>query len=176
MVTVDAATFECPHCHCQTTSLKEYPFLKKWIFLFLIHIEEVTWVRGCPGCVRNETWVKAFRLIPTANFSWPFFVVPWALLITFGSFVPGHSSAIQNAACPDPPFQHKLLAVLSPLLFAFLPIVGLFLCWNVYKLTRQYNVNWRGYGGAGMVLSVFVNGLWAIVAIFLPLFLEHIGT
>jgi hypothetical protein len=85
---------ECPHCDCETDSLKEYLVLETFYFVLIFWRLERTLLTACPKCMRKYLFNRLFANLVTSNLLWPIVNLPLYLITTYRTFMLGHSSSI----------------------------------------------------------------------------------
>lgn len=91
----------CPQCSSPTDSLKQYRYVRWCVFLFAGAIYQAEYLRGCPSCIRRQIWRRCWWNLVPANFLWPILFLPWALWLTWASYRPGPSLAVQKGITPQ---------------------------------------------------------------------------
>lgn len=86
---------ECPECGKYSDSIKCYRLPDVWVFLF-VYLRWAT--RGeicCPECMRKKILIHGCTYnIVSANFLWPFILLPWSVIQFIRTFSKGHSSEV----------------------------------------------------------------------------------
>ncbi|WP_394845652.1 hypothetical protein LZC95_52555 [Pendulispora brunnea] len=99
----------CPVCGQPSNSIKKYTYANWFVFLFVFFYMQRRTGIACPPCTRKELLTRAAVNIVTANFVWPFIVLPWHLVLFCASYSKGHSAGVPhlfaNAARNPPPTQ-----------------------------------------------------------------------
>jgi len=96
----------CPVCGQPSDSIKKYTYANWFVFLFVFFYMQRRTGIACPPCTRKELLTRGAINIVTANFVWPFIVLPWHLVLFCASYAKGHSAGVQNlfaAAAQNPP-------------------------------------------------------------------------
>lgn len=167
--------FACPLCNQPTRHLKQYRYIRWFVFIFVGSLWQATVIRACPSCMRWEIGKYAlFNMLP-ANFLWLVLLLPWAMVLCLMSLVDGHSRAVLQGLTPAMILAkenraqelngHRVWAVLSLLLF-WIPLFGLILS-TVGWFRNVHEKNWTKPASlVGLSLSGMAHLILAGIVVY----------
>lgn len=94
---INAVPTLCSICQTLNKNVKNYPLV-----FFKFYLIAYRWgssiIPSCPRCARKLIWKHCLYELARENIAWPFISLPWTLILTLWSFIPGKSSLQKRKA------------------------------------------------------------------------------
>mgnify|MGYP003309843602 CR=1 len=87
----------CPECGRVSDSIKRYEMPHYFLCLYVFATWKNIEFTCCPHCMRKHILIKCFTYnILAANIVWPFYILPWGIILLIRSLTKGHSKEVQQ--------------------------------------------------------------------------------